>query len=420
MQRRMIPLALLAALATAPAWAATQALLPAQDSDMVPATLTAHAALPTITAQAAKTVAMPQVHAERQPVSINWALPHDGAIQAVPQSFARSSREYWLDASADDLKQGLQLPLTAPGAIIRVSPSDTVHGQLAPEKVQLRLGNQSLSADRAASQLADATTMRAAGMNVPAASLVMRLKPELGSGVATLQAASPSGRYVVHVFEPNSSLTVSARADRDDALLGQHVHVSVGMQDAGKARPLQSVDGFLRAPDGSTTPLDYRAQADGSYAADVAPARASAVPGLWEIHSFSVGDDGAGHAVRRDTTTVFSAAAPDARLDGSAEVKRAAGQGIDVGVGVTAAGASRYAVSGVLYGRDSSGHMVPAAYAQSAAWLPAGNGKLVLHYDASNLHGVGAPYELHDLRLQDQPAIALIERRALALRFDAP
>lgn len=418
MQRRTLFLALLTALISVPACAGTHALLPPQANDMVPTTLVARTtAAP---AAAIASIAAPQVHNERQSVSINWAIPHDTALQTQPQSLARSSREYWLDATADELRQGVSLPLSAPGALIRISPSDPVHGALTPEKVQLKLGRQSLAADQATSQLANATSMQAAGMSVPAASLVMRLKPELGSGMATLQASNASGRYVVHVFEPNSPFSVTARADRDDALLGQHVHLSVAMQNGSQARPLQSVGGFLRAPDGSTSTLDYRAQADGSYTADAIPTHASAMPGLWEFHSFSVGDDGAGNLVHRDTTTVFSAAVPDARFDGNAETRRASNQGIDISIGVIAAGTSRYAVSGVLYGRDSDGRMVPAAYAQSAAWLPAGNGKLVLHYDAANLHGVGAPYELHDLRLQDQPAIALIERRAMAMRFDSP
>ena len=64
--------------------------------------------------------------------------------------------------------------------------------------------------------------------------------------------------------------------------------------------------------------------------------------------------------------------------------------------------------------------MAPAAFAQSAAWLRPGDGTLTLHFDRASLQGIGAPYELHDLRLQDQPAVSLVERHALALRFDNP
>ncbi|PWK89795.1 DUF4785 domain-containing protein [Fulvimonas soli] len=414
--RNKLVLALCALGAALPALSATRALLPPQDGDMVPATL-----LPrTTVAPAAQAVAQPRVHVERQPVSVSWPLPRDAALQARPQPFARSSREYWTDVSATELQRGVELPLSAPGAVIRLSPGDGTGGRLQPSAVRLRLGSRTLGADQAASQLADAASLRAAGMAVPDATLVMKLRPELGSGTATLQAPTASGRYVVHVFEPQSAFSVTARADRDDLLVGQRLHLRVGMQEGERDRPLQAAGGFLRAPDGSTTLLDYRRQPDGSFAAEIAPAAVPATPGLWEVHSFTVGDDGQGHAVRRDTTTVFTAATPDARLDGAAEVRRAADRGLDVRLGVAAASASRYAASAVLYGRDAHGRMVPAAYAQSAAWLEPGNAALVLHYDAASLRGVGAPYELRDLRLQDQPAMGLVERRALALRFDAP
>ena len=35
---------------------------------------------------------------------------------------------------------------------------------------------------------------------------------------------------------------------------------------------------------------------DGSFSTDVAPVQPSSTPGLWELHSFTIGDDGQGHA----------------------------------------------------------------------------------------------------------------------------
>ncbi|MHB1058042.1 MAG: DUF4785 domain-containing protein [Rhodanobacter sp.] len=416
MKPRILASALLAICTATPALASTQALLPPQPGDMVPATLLARTASRLTAARAA----IPRAHVERTPLSVNWPLPHDAALQPQPQAFARSSREYWRDVSASELQQGLKLPLSAPGAIIRLSPGDRTVGKLDPAGVRLQLGRQSLTASSASSQVADTASLHAAGMDVPAASMVMQLKPELGTGTATLQVPAARGRYVVHVFEPRSPFTATARADRSDMLQGQSVHVRVALQDAGREIPLNSAGGLLRAPDGSSTPLDFRRQADGSFTADARPRSIPATPGLWEVHSFTMGRDGAGNEVRRDTTTVFAAALPDARLSGLARTARAADRGIDIMLGVTAQGASRYAVSAVLYGRGADGQMVPAAFAQSAAWMQPGNGTLTLHYDASSLQGVGAPFELRDLRLQDQPAVGLLERRAMAMRFIAP
>ncbi|WP_426688752.1 DUF4785 domain-containing protein [Rhodanobacter ginsengiterrae] len=417
MKKGILASALLAILVAAPAMAGSHVLLPAQADDMVPLALQARSAGTRLTAA---TAAVAHPHVERRPISVSWPLAHDAALQAVPQPFSPSSREYWRDVSASELQQGLKLPLTAPGAIIRLSPGDPTIGKLDPAGVRLQLGRQSLTATAASSQVADTAELHAAGMDVPAASMVMRLKPELGTGVATLQVASARGRYVVHVFEPQSPFTVTAKGDRGDMLLGQAVQVRVVLQDADRAMPLTSVGGLLRAPDGSSTPLSFRRQADGSFTVDARPGNIPTTPGLWEVHSFTVGIDRAGNEIRRDTTTVFAAALPDARLSGLASTARATDRGIDITLGVTARAASRYAVSAVLYGRGADGLMVPAAFAQSANWLPAGDGQLNLHYDPNSLQGIGAPYELHDLRLQDQPAIGLLERRGVAMRFSQP
>lgn len=417
MKSSILASAVLTLLGASAAHAATLTLLPQQSTDMVPTTLLARASTAPI---ASSNIAAPRVQVERAPISVSWPLPHEDNVQSVPQPFARSSREYWRDVSASELRKGVPLSLTAPGAIIRLSPGDGNVGKLDPNDVHLLMGRQSLTAATASKTVADAATMHAAGMDVPAASVMMQLKPSLGAGVAILQVPAAAGRYVVHVFEPNSPFTVTATADRADLLLGHDVHVRVVLQDNGRDIPLSRVGGSLRAPDGSSTPLNFRRQPDGSYTVDARPAHIPSTPGLWEVHSFTSGVDAAGQQIRRDTTSVFAAAQPDARFSGVATTARSSDHGIDITLGVRAQSASRYAVSAVLYGRADNGDMVPAAFGQSANWLKAGNGQLTLHYDPTSLRGVGAPYELHDLRLQDQPAISLLERRAVAMRFGQP
>lgn len=422
MKQRILASALLAIFTTVPAFAGTHALLPAQAGDMVPTTLLARTANPVAATRATSMInpRTPQMHKELRPISVNWALPHDSPVDSTATPFVRPSRAYWIDVAATDLQRGIQLPLSAPGALIRLSPGDAQGGRLDPAKVQLRLGSQSMNLQQASNTLADAASLHAAGMDVPQASIVLKLKPELGSGLATLQAPAASGRYVVYVLEPQSPFSVAARGDRSDVLLGNQVQVRVTMHDADKTAPLAAVGGFLRAPDGTTTTLAYQRQPDGSFITDAQPRNIPTMPGLWEVHSFTSGTDSAGHEVRRDTTTVFAAATPTARFSGIAKTSRSSDHGIDIALGVTAASASRFAASAVLYGRAANGSMVPAAFAQSAAVLRKGDGKLVLHFDPGNIEGVGAPFELRDLRLQDQPAVSLIERQALAMRFDTP
>jgi hypothetical protein len=56
----------------------------------------------------------------------------------------------------------------------------------------------------------------------------------------------------------------------------------------------------------------------------------------------------------------------------------------------------------------------PVALAQSATWLTAGHGNIVLRYDAASL-SLGAPWEVRDLRLVNQADLSVQERRERAI-----
>ncbi|WP_266157587.1 DUF4785 domain-containing protein [Dyella silvatica] len=397
MRIRILTLALLAGTASMSALAASESLLPPQSDDLVPTLIHARATTVGATSDAstARFAPAPQIHLEHQPIQVSWALDPAAPLDTTPQPISQRSREYWTDVSSGDLQRGVELPLSAPGAIIRLSPGQG-SGKISPADVHLQLGNQNVDGNAAASHIADASALKAAGMDVAEASLAMQLRPELGSGHATLKAAN---------------------ANRAEVLLGDSVQVTLSLQDGSSLNHLQTAGGYLRAPNGDTTLLHFQQQADGRFVATATPTKEASSPGLWQVQSFTLGTDANGQDVRRDVTSTFAVAAADVRFSGGVEPKKASDGGIDIALAVDAKNASRYAVSGVLYGRGTDGQMHPGAYAQSAAWLAPGNSQLHLHFDANSTRHLAPPYELRDLRLQDQPAMGLVERRALALRF---
>lgn len=400
-----------------PAMAGEHALLQPAASDLVPTTLhTPAAALSPRIPGRPTTPAM-----DHRPAHVSWKLDARHALAAAPKPFVRESREYWKDVSESELRRGIELPLSAPGALLRVSPVGGDFGRLDPAQLQVGIGRQTLRGDRAARHSADASALRRAGMAAADGSLVMELRPELGAGRMRLQAAEARGRYVVHVFEPASAQVLRARTDRDSVAAGRSVRLDVSLRDGDRQRPLDAVGGYLVAPDGHVRTLDYRRDADGHYHVEVRPDPAhGAARGLWELHTFASGTAADGSEVLRDATTAFAVSPGDARLDGRVDVRRRGRKGrLDLLVGIQATAASRYAVSGVLYGHAADGALRPIAYAQSADWLPAGTARIDLRFDAGALAGSGLrpPYELHDLRLMDQARLGLLERRGTALRF---
>lgn len=354
---------------------------------------------------------------DRAPAQVSWALDSAATLDARPVPFVRESREYWLNASEAELQRGVALPTTAEAALIRISPQAGNTTRLTVDDLVIRSNGRELDGRTATQSLADAAALRAAGMDVPDGTVVAKLSPAAGKGNLQLAAPAARGSYLIHVFEPTSSAVLHLSATRDTVVAGQGLRVEARLAGATAG----AAKGLLTAPDGHSQPFELQRQADGSWQADVVPDAAHAGGAeLWEVHTFVRGGE-RGTEVQRDAKTAFALSRPTARLNGQvrSEPLSARQRELRIDVGVQAASASRYQLAGVLYGTDRDGVRRPLAYAQSAAWLDAGDGSLSLAFEATTLAAskLAAPYELRDLRLSDQADLSVIERREKALEI---
>ena len=353
---------------------------------------------------------------DHQPSALSWALDPASALDARPIAFEQHSREYWIDASADQLRQGLPLSTSARGALIRISPHADTRGSLDSATLGIRAGGRLYSSQDALRLTADEDALRAAGMQVPQGSVVVRLADDIDAGAIELIAPTAQGGYLVHVFEPDSAVVLHLQAGRDTVISGQILGIRANVE--GGAR-LDRLDGLLSAPDGHVQDVSFVRQADGSFVANVRPDPAHAGGfGLWEIHAFGQASQGR-ISVARDARNAFAVSVPTARLAGSIERLTAlASRNADINlrVAIEVAAASRYQLAGVLYGTRSDGSLASAVVAHSATWLNPGSGAIDLRFDAAALRqaNLAAPYELRDLRLINQADMSLIERRERA------
>jgi hypothetical protein len=376
--------------------AAAQGLLAAGTHDQVPTRLTA---MPTHAADGL----------DRNPVHVSHAIDAAQALGA-PTPYVAQSREYWSDVGETELRGGVRFITTAPGALVRLSPQGGSGAALDPAGILIRHRGTSLRGDVASSAVADTKALRAAGMDVPAGTLVLRLAPTTGRGEMEITAPQAQGRYLLHVFEPDSQLVLGFTADRDTVLVGSTITFHAHLAGAG----LKLASGLVTAPDGYSADLHFARNRDGSFSARFMPDAAHAAgPQLWEAHVFAAAD---ARNVLRDAKTAFAVSAPTARFTGATQTSIDGG-GLHLRFEVGVASASRYQVNGVLYATASDGHLRPIALAQSAAWLDAGKGDVELAFDADvvSASGMHAPFELRDLRLIDQANMSLIERREQAL-----
>ena len=165
----------------------------------------------------------------REPVSFSWPVAADQALATRPAPPVQRSKEIWFQAGAAELRQGVSLSTTAPGALVRVNPApgagaapadralDPTCFELVDERGRVHAGAAALEQAVTAEQLA------AAGSPFPEGTAAFRLRADLGAGRFLLRApdlAAGSGRYVIHVLDHASDLELALESGRTAYLAG--------------------------------------------------------------------------------------------------------------------------------------------------------------------------------------------------------
>ncbi|HEX4953649.1 MAG TPA: DUF4785 domain-containing protein [Thermoanaerobaculia bacterium] len=392
-------------------------LLASRSGDLVPSRLVAPPAGPSL-------------NDSRDAVSFAWPLPAGQSIAGGIPAVSAASREYWLRLSAEELVRGVALPTTAARALVRIHPAAGARQGASgpavdPATVVLtdRTG-RSFGSGQGMELLVGEAELAQAGVPFPAGTTAFRLSAEVGSGLLRLAvpdlAADPAAPYLVHVFEPESSVELTVSLPRGLYLHGESLGLELTASAAGKALPLASATAFVTSPSGRAWSLPLSTSQGRMRGVLRLDAREPAQGGLWEVHV--VGDGTAGEAkFLRNARAAFAVALPSARLTGGVKVARDAA-GLSLRLDVETAAAGRFEVRGVLYGRDARGEARPLAQAHAAAWLDKGPGSLTLVVPAELLAGsaLTAPFELRHLELIDQGRMGVLHRQDLALSALTP
>ena len=115
-----------------------------------------------VVGQLAAGVRTPAADVERRPLEFFQPLAADTRLEAAPPHLAES-REYWQRVDGDALRAGYALALTAPGAVVLVSPAAGAE-PLVRSQLAIDSNGSRLPLDRAGDTLVDAQALRAAGM----------------------------------------------------------------------------------------------------------------------------------------------------------------------------------------------------------------------------------------------------------------
>ena len=203
----------------------------------------------------------PSRHVEAQPVSYAWPLTVDRSAPA-PQGPAMESRQYWVDTTGRGLENGLKLPLSSPGAIVRISALHADSGALLDaQNLQVQVDGRSLPTTRQAGglELISGSDLQAQGMSVPSDTLAFQLPGQGQPRSLRLQLAGAPAEQplVVHVFEPQSPWVGQLSAEHHNFLAGGELKLDVSLTDGDERFAAQSVQAVLVSPDAANAwPLE--------------------------------------------------------------------------------------------------------------------------------------------------------------------
>ena len=365
------------------------------------------------------------IRVDRQAVQYSRQLSTETTLTDFPAPFVKKSRSYFEQVSLVELAKGVSLHSNSPGAVVRLTPVGKNKFLLQIADISLRNADQSLRLVDAAITLADSDQLKAAGADFGTGTLAFRIKPALGSGPFELRSnAAPTASKVadasifIHVYEPESKLSLQLTTDRMEYAEGMPMHITASFSTDTSTPADIRLTGFVSTPGSRTRNLQFMPAGAGRFAADLLhDATFDAMPGLWSVHVFARGQVNQ-TTIYRDANTAFASVLASARLTGTAEVQRNA-TGLSVHVPIQVGRASRFGLRGVLRVMGKHGEQRAAWIAESAAWLDAGAQELTLAFPEAAEFGAkqGARFELHHLELRDQGRLSLLHRQARALAF---
>jgi hypothetical protein len=203
------------------------------------------------------------VHGESAPIQFSWSrdqalagrVPASGPAESAAAPVVES-KQYWLDVTGRELARGVELPLTAPGAVIRISALDSgTDLQLQPEQLRLQFNGRPVHARFDNDNVSRGRDLQREGMSVPEDTLAFRVNERIGAGRlrvahADLKADMP---LVINVHEPESPWTATLALPRFNFLTGEAMEFDFSLGNGREAIRPRSIQAVVASPDARQT-----------------------------------------------------------------------------------------------------------------------------------------------------------------------
>ena len=359
-----------------------------------------------------------------EPGVVSWALDADEALDLSPRPHITASRGFWMTVGSADLDRGISLPITAPGALVRISPIPDADGTIeridAADLVLISEEGTPFSGTRGIELFADEAELNKAGTRMfSAGTAVFRLSDEVGMGDLTLFAdnlrSDAIHRFTIDVFERDSDIRLELGTTSDTYLAGSEMTYATAFFDGERMVLPTAVQARLIAPDGRERVLPVTLGSAKQRTRLDMPV--SSTFGLWEIQvsAETVID---GELVRRDARTAFAYNQSTAVFRGDV-VTDLDQSGLYAELGLRVGVPGSYEVRGVLFGTDEKGVSLPLAVGIASRTVEMGETTVTLRFDKAliDASGLRAPFTVKDLRLIHQDAMAVLHRQEIGFHI---
>ncbi len=375
---------------------------------------------------------VPNITIEKEAVHFSQRIATDEPISFEAKGFTSISDEYWFEVTGKQLKTGVGLAITTPGALVRLSGKlakdrySTQTKGIDPNSVQLFKNSKKLSApfSQKVSQQEFATA------NIFPNSSALKLNSELGKGEFTLKVndyLDDNQRYVVNVKEKNAEHKLHLSLPKQSYMQGQTINFTsqVKATSTNKAEMTKGKQvAYIKMPSGEKKQLNFTTNGDQfqfTVPTNLAPAKRGQ---LFELH-IETENEVDDLSVKRNAKVAFAVAQPTARIeavaelnqdsftvseDGALKQKSFASNFVNIDLQVASEG--RYEVSAMIYGSTDEKLSLPFMLSRSAYYLTPGEHTVKLQLDTQIIEnsGLKAPYIVKNIRLMDQSRMALLQQ----------
>ncbi|WP_392536853.1 DUF4785 domain-containing protein [Legionella sp. 227] len=314
-----------------------------------------------------------------EPLQARWNVSANSLSKA--EKNIQKSYSYTQKITATQLKHGITLPIHAPEAVLRIVP---LQKNKSVPALEIKSANSKFMSLKDASSLYSQDDAVDESLKIGSHQTLLQLKPELGTGNLIIKSkhldpSSDADHYLIHVFEKYSLIYLHIEPSALQYQYGDQFNALITLKDNITSYPVDDINASLIGPDNQRIPLEIKEVKRNQFkTSTLLSSDENSHGGNWyiEVEVSSELDDNT--PTYRSGRAAFSYSVPSASL---VNIKKVSSKPLTLAATVDVATASRYALQGILYKKNSKGEDIPVETAQSAQWLVPGKQTIKFSFD---------------------------------------